>query len=90
MPYCAEDSEDGDSEKVTGRVRNENDNENGNDTENENDNMEEKRKSDDDNEAVLKDEEGEDEKVRQGSKPPASDNEASTYLGLPTWQLHPV
>ena len=88
MPYCVEESEDGESEKVTGRVRNENGNDNEN--ENENDNMDEERKSDDYNEADLKDEEGKDERVEQGSKPPASDNDTSTYLGLPTWQLHPV
>ena len=90
MPYCVEDSEDGESEKVTGRVRNENENDNENENENENDNMDEKRKSDDYNEADLKDEEGEDEKVKQGSKSPASDNDTGTYVGLPTWQLHPV
>ena len=92
MPYCVEDSEDGESEKVTGRVRNENGNgnDNENENENENDNMDEERKSDDYNEADLKDEEGEDERVEQGSKPPVSDNETGTYVGVPTWQLHPV
>ena len=82
MPYCMEESENGDyengnsengnNEKVSRSVNNEN----------EIDNTDEEEGNYDDNEAGLRadEEQKEEKKVKEGSRRPASENGTSTYV----------